>query len=65
MRICASLIRNYGTVVTIALTLAVQALAESGHAAVLDQIHIANFGRVSDSYYRGAQPMGDDFTALA
>ena len=28
-------------------------------------IGIDNFARVNDSYYRGAQPMGDDYVALA
>jgi len=28
-------------------------------------IRIDNFGQVSDTYYRGAQPKGDDFRALA
>jgi protein tyrosine phosphatase (PTP) superfamily phosphohydrolase (DUF442 family) len=32
------------------------------HAA---PISIDNFGRISDTYYRGAQPAGDDYTALA
>jgi protein tyrosine/serine phosphatase len=48
----------------LALTLAVPALADSGHSPHLDQIHIANFGRVSDTYYRGAQPAGRDYAGL-
>ena len=28
-------------------------------------IHIENFGRINDQYYRGAQPRGEDFKALA
>ena len=28
-------------------------------------IRIDNFGRISDTYYRGAQPEGDDYAALA
>jgi len=31
----------------------------------LAAVHIENFGRVNDAYYRGAQPKGDDFKALA
>ena len=34
-------------------------------AAALGAIHIDNFGRVDDHYYRGAQPTGDDFQALS
>jgi tyrosine-protein phosphatase SIW14 len=37
----------------------------SAASAPLAAIHIDNFGQVSDSYYRGAQPKGDDFRALA
>jgi len=29
------------------------------------KVHIDNFGRVSDTYYRGAQPTGRDYTDLA
>ena len=64
MRVCGRAIRTYGAAVVLALTLAVPAIADSGHSAVLDQIHIANFGRVSDTYYRGAQPIGRDFADL-
>jgi len=46
------------------LTLTVPAVADSGHSAQFDQVHIVNFGRVSDTYYRGAQPVGADFAAL-
>ena len=34
-------------------------------AAALANIHIENFGRVSPTYYRGAQPKGHDFADLA
>ena len=65
MRTCGRGIRSYGAAVILALTLAVPALADSGHSAHLDQIHINNFGRVSETYFRGAQPVGRDFTELA
>jgi protein tyrosine/serine phosphatase len=65
MRICGRAIRTYGAAVVLALTLAVPAVADSGHSAHLDQIHIANFGRVTETYYRGAQPVGRDFADLA
>ena len=51
------------TILTLALT--VPALAQTGHAGVLDSIRIDNFGRVSETYYRGAQPSGHDYTDLA
>jgi tyrosine-protein phosphatase SIW14 len=65
MRACGTALRTYGAAVVLALTLAVPAIADSGHSAHLDQIHIANFGRVSETYYRGAQPVGRDFAELA
>jgi tyrosine-protein phosphatase SIW14 len=34
-------------------------------SANLSQVRIDNFGRVNDSYYRGAQPDGRDYTDLA
>jgi len=64
MRACGRAFRTYGAAVVLALTLAVPAVADSGHSAHLDQIHINNFGRVSDTYYRGAQPVGRDFAEL-
>lgn len=36
-----------------------------GWAADVPKIHIDNFGKVNDSYYRGGQPMGADYAALA
>jgi protein tyrosine/serine phosphatase len=59
------MLRTYGAAFTLALTLAVPAIADSGHSAHLDQVHIANFGRVTDTYYRGAQPVGRDYADLA
>ena len=56
-----------------ALSLAV-AMAPSAEAQVnqgqsanvsLSTIRISNFGRISDSYYRGAQPKGRDYADLA
>jgi len=34
-------------------------------AATVSSIHIDNFGQVSPTYYRGAQPQGRDYTDLA
>jgi protein tyrosine phosphatase (PTP) superfamily phosphohydrolase (DUF442 family) len=40
--------------------------ADASAAAVATRpIRIDNFGRISDTYYRGAQPEGDDYAALA
>ena len=52
--------------------LAAPALAEtpsptvaSPTAAALARIHIGNFGKVNDSYFRGSQPKGNDYRDLA
>jgi len=46
--------------------LLVAALASTAAAnANLSQVRIDNFGRVNDNYYRGAQPVGRDYTDLA
>lgn len=34
-------------------------------AVILSSIHIDNFGRISPTYYRGAQPTGRDYADLA
>lgn len=49
-----------------AQTLAAPATAApAASAAALSRIHIDNFGRVDDLYYRGAQPDGRDYNDLA
>jgi len=46
--------------------LLVAALASNAAASAnLSQVRIDNFGRVNDSYYRGAQPDGRDYSDLA
>ena len=49
----------------LALALTIPAIAQAGHAGILDSIRIDNFGRVSDILYRGAQPSGRDYADLA
>ena len=39
--------------------------ATSKTAVDLSVVRIDNFGRVNDNYYRGAQPIGDDYETLA
>jgi protein tyrosine/serine phosphatase len=58
-------LHRYSVTVVLALTLAVPALAQAGHSAALDNIRIGNFGTVSATYYRGAQPSGHDYADLA
>jgi len=54
------------TLATLAtLTLAIGASAQTTAAAASVRIGIDNFARVSDTYFRGAQPMGSDYADLA
>jgi tyrosine-protein phosphatase SIW14 len=65
MELCARAVRAYGGLALLLLALAIPAIADSGHAAALEHIRIANFGRISESYFRGSQPVGRDFADLA
>jgi tyrosine-protein phosphatase SIW14 len=38
--------------------------AQPGHSDVLSSVRIANFGAVNTNYYRGAQPVGQDYADL-
>ena len=64
--------RRVITSLTVALALsgyAARTLAASpaaaASAAALSRVHIDNFGRVDDEYFRGAQPDGRDYSDLA
>lgn len=48
----------------VALTLSTPVLAGAAAADRLAAISIFNFGQVSDTYYRGSQPVGDDYADL-
>ena len=71
MRFNPRSLRGYtaGLVLTLALAtppaFAAGPAAATATSAALANIRIDNFGQVSDTYYRGAQPKGDDFRALA
>src|SRR5436190_8206002 len=54
-----------GAVAFLALLLTLPVAAQPGHTGALDNIRIANFGRVNDTYFRGAQPGGRDYADLA
>jgi protein tyrosine/serine phosphatase len=54
--------REPASALLIALTLSAPLAA--GAADRLAAISIANFAQVSDSYYRGSQPVGDDYADL-
>jgi protein tyrosine/serine phosphatase len=54
------------TLATLAtLTLAIGASAQTSAAAPSVRMRIDNFARVSDTYFRGAQPVGSDYADLA
>jgi len=70
MRLSRTQLRTYiagltlvGVLSSAPLQAAVAAPAAS--KAALAAIHIENFGRINERYYRGAQPKGADFKALA
>lgn len=63
-------IRRRAAAVLVSFALLGPAAVQDGYAApsggtVISSIRIDNFGRVSDDYYRGAQPKGHDYTDLA
>ena len=70
MRANLSRIRTFAAVLVAAVSLSSPVLAgppaATSKAAVdLSVVRIDNFGRVNDNYYRGAQPIGDDYQTLA
>ena len=65
MRVRSQVARLWTAQVLAVLLLVAAPIAAQNRAASLSQIRIDNFGRVSDTYYRGAQPMGRDYADLA
>jgi protein tyrosine/serine phosphatase len=58
--------KHRAAVLALALTLSFSGLAGAQTTAVAQvSIGIDNFARVNDAYYRGAQPEGDEYAALA
>jgi protein tyrosine/serine phosphatase len=56
--------KHRAAAITLALALSLSSLAGAQTIAV-PSIGIDNFARVNDTYYRGAQPVGDDYASLA
>lgn len=56
--------KHRAAAIALALTLSLSGLAGAQTIAV-PSIGIDNFARVNDTYFRGAQPMGDNYAALA
>ena len=77
MRLNHTAARSYITALALSLTpgayptsavaaeRAVAGVPAAANAAALANIKIDNFGRVSSTFYRGAQPKGHDFADLA
>lgn len=65
MRNPGSAFRTYALSAILAVTLAIPSFAQAGHSDLLSTIRIGNFGSVSDTYYRGAQPEAGDYADLA
>jgi hypothetical protein len=59
------LVRKYAAVVLVTLSVAISGLGKTNLDAKLANIQIGNFGRINDSYYRGAQPKSGDHADLA
>ena len=70
MRCNPRLMRTYtvvgclSAILAIASPQSIQAKATTA-APISNALHIDNFGRVNDHYFRGAQPVGRDFSDLA
>ena len=58
-------VRSITLAIVATLALAAAAAAQSTAAAPDVRIRIDNFARVSDTYFRGAQPQGSDYDDLA
>ncbi|HSE42739.1 MAG TPA: dual specificity protein phosphatase family protein [Acidobacteriota bacterium] len=58
------LTRVFAATLLVALGLAGPSIAQD-QKTTISKIKIDNFGRISDSFYRGAQPKGQDYSDLA
>ena len=65
MSVQGRFLRTYAVSTLIAVSLTVPAAAQIGSSNALSGIRIGNFGQISGTYYRGAQPSGRDYTDLA
>ena len=64
MQVYGRILHRNAVTAVLALMLSIPAIAQAGHSAALDNIRIANFGSVSATYFRGAQPSGHDYADL-
>src|SRR6266446_3557663 len=59
------LVRRSVFAVLVALSLAASSAVQASAPAKFANIHIDNFGKINDNYYRGAQPDDRDYADLA
>jgi uncharacterized protein (TIGR01244 family) len=57
--------RVFAATLLVALALASPSIAQSDQKADVSKIRIDNFGKITDKYYGGAQPKGQDYADLA
>jgi tyrosine-protein phosphatase SIW14 len=61
-----TIVRRSAATLLVAFSLAISSAANAGQSSgLLDAIHIGNFGRIDDHYFRGAQPKAGDYRDLA
>lgn len=65
MRVSRNLLRRTAAALFLSLSVAIPAGAKAPAPGAVSGITIENFGRVNDAYYRGSQPEGTDYAALA
>src|SRR5947209_2932292 len=58
-------VRHAAALAFVALSLATLSAAGAASTVPLASIHIDNFGKINDQYYRGAQPSNSDYSDLA
>lgn len=57
--------RVFAATLLVVLAFAGPSIAQADQKAVVAKVKIDNFGKITDKYYRGAQPKGQDYTDLA
>ena len=59
-----SFFRNYISVFAVVLSLAAAVAAQTAPSSDFPGVKIKNFGQMDDRFYRGAQPLPDDYQSL-
>jgi tyrosine-protein phosphatase SIW14 len=58
-------LRKCATALAVTLSLSASLFAQNASLGSISRVHIENFGRISETYYRGAQPNERGFADLA